>query len=93
MGEVKLRRGDNLELVHHPNHYGGDVEHEHIKCVTAWGLGYRLGNATKYIARCGKKIANDDGAKKSMIKDLRKAIEYIQFKITLIEEDRDQIQS
>lgn len=44
------------EVVNHPAHYGGaDNPYEHIKVVEAWGLGYNLGNCTKYIARAGKK--------------------------------------
>ena len=77
------------EAVDHPSHYGGDVEHEHIKCITAWGIGYRLGQASKYIYRMGKKGLT----KQEMIEDLEKAIWYIQSKIKLLKEDRDQIQS
>lgn len=77
------------EAIDHPSHYGGDIPHEHIKCITAWGLGYRLGQASKYLCRMGKKGLS----KKEMIEDLEKAIWYIQSKIDLIKEDRDQIQS
>ena len=59
------------ERVDHPVHYGGDTVYEHIKVVEAWGLGYELGNATKYICRAGKK----DGA--GVIEDLEKSIWYI----------------
>lgn len=41
--------------VHHPNHYGGDTVYETIKVIEAWGLGFHLGNAVKYISRAGKK--------------------------------------
>lgn len=51
----------NLETVHHPAHYGGDTPYEAIKVIEAWGLGFHLGNAVKYIARAGRKgdIAED----------------------------------
>lgn len=58
------------EAVDHPSHYGGkDNPYEHIKVAEAWGLGYHLGNATKYLSRAGKK-----GAAKE---DLKKALWYI----------------
>ena len=64
------------EKVDHPAHYGGgDNVYEHIKVVEAWGLGYHLGNATKYIARAGKKPGADT------VEDLKKAIWYIQREI------------
>ena len=61
------------EKVDHPAHYGGaDNVYEHIRVVDAWGLNYRLGNATKYICRAGKK----DPA--TMVEDLEKALLYLQ---------------
>jgi hypothetical protein len=59
------------EKINHPLHYGGDTIYEHIKVVEAWGLGYNLGNATKYISRAGKK----DPAKH--LEDLEKARWYL----------------
>lgn len=58
-------------LVNHPVHYGGDVPHEVVKCLEAWGLesDALLWNAVKYIARSGKKGAR--------IEDLRKAVWYL----------------
>lgn len=65
------------EVVNHPSHYGGgENPYEHIKVAEAWGLGYCLGNATKYICRAGKK----DGA--TDLVDLRKALWYLQREIT-----------
>lgn len=62
------------EQVNHPSHYGGDSTYEHIRVVDAWGLNYRLGNATKYICRAGKKT--QDG-----LRDLEKALWYVQSEI------------
>lgn len=60
------------ELVDHPAHYGGkDDPYEAIKVIEAWGLGFHLGNAVKYIARAGKKNPDTE------IEDLRKAVWYI----------------
>lgn len=56
--------------VNHPAHYGGeDDPYEVIKVIEAWGLGFHLGNAVKYIARAGKKGL--------ALEDLRKAAWYI----------------
>jgi Protein of unknwon function (DUF3310) len=44
------------EQVNHPVHYGGQENpYEAIKVIEAWGLGFCLGNAIKYISRAGKK--------------------------------------
>lgn len=74
----KMALGMKKETVNHPTHYGGDTVYEHIKVVEAWGLNYALGNATKYIARAGKKTEN-------AVEDLRKAIWYIQHEIERLE--------
>lgn len=60
------------EAVNHPQHYGGDTVYEVIKVIHAWGLGFDLGNAVKYIARAGKK----DPAKEK--EDIKKAIFYLE---------------
>lgn len=57
--------------IDHPPHYGGkDNPYEAIKVIEAWGLGFCLGNALKYIARAGKKTTD-------RTKDLRKAMWYL----------------
>ncbi len=66
------------EAVDHPQHYGGKKDpHEHIKVMSSWlgseGLrGYCLGNATKYIARAGKKTTSE-------VHDLEKAIWFLNY--------------
>ena len=62
--------------IDHPEHYGGDTVYEAIRVIEAWGLGFCLGNALKYIARAGKKTGVSD------INDLRKAIWYLQREIS-----------
>lgn len=60
------------DVVNHPAHYGGeDNPYEAIKVIEAWGLGFCLGNAVKYISRAGKK----DPAKE--VEDLRKEVWYL----------------
>lgn len=64
------------EAVEHPAHYGGaDNQYEAIKVIQAWGLGFELGSALKYIARAGKK------PDEPYLKDLEKARFYIQAEI------------
>lgn len=61
--------------VNNPEHYGGkDNPYEAIKVIEAWGLGFNLGNAIKYIARNGKK----DNA----LQDLEKCKWYIEREIS-----------
>lgn len=67
------------EAVNHPEHYGGDTVYEVIKVIEAWGLGFHLGNAVKYIARAGKK----DPAKE--LEDLKKGRFYLDRQIKNLE--------
>ena len=65
---------EHKEWVNHPAHYGAANDpYEVIKVIDAWGLGFCLGNAVKYLARAGKKG--------DAIEDLRKAAWYIQHEI------------
>lgn len=68
------------ETVNHPSHYGGaENVYEHIKVSEAWGLGYALGNATKYICRAGKKPGV------AQLEDLKKALWYVQHEVERLE--------
>jgi|TARA_B100001564_G_C20667033_1_gene684315 hypothetical protein len=61
---------DKLEMVNHPDHYGGENNlYEAIKVIEAWDLGFNLGNTVKYISRVGKKT--------NTLEDLEKASWYI----------------
>lgn len=73
------KKEDRREAVQHPRHYGGDVPHETIKCLEAWGLedDALLWNAVKYIARHGKKGAP--------LVDLKKAAWYLDRRIKTLE--------
>lgn len=69
---------ENKNVVNHPAHYGGEKDtYEAIKVIDAWGLGFSLGNAIKYICRAGKKENN------SRLQDLEKAQWYLQHEIEL----------
>lgn len=57
-------------MVAHPPHYNsGRVEV--IEGIEEWDLGFHLGNAVKYIARCGKKDPE------KWEEDIEKAIWYL----------------
>ena len=49
------------------------------------GLGFYLGNAFKYMVRAGRKQQANYTIRQSTAEDLRKAIQYLQFKIEEIE--------
>jgi len=78
---VEAGQSDGLQssdTVNHPAHYtAGGVET--IDAIEAWGLGFCLGNAVKYISRAGKK----DPAK--MVEDLKKARWYLDRELTRLE--------
>lgn len=72
----------NTEKVNHPQHYGGvDNVYEAIKVIEAWGLGFCLGNALKYIARCDHKG--------SPVEDLEKAAWYLNREIERRRQDEN----
>ncbi len=69
------------DAVNHPPHYGGaDNPYEAIKVIEAWGLGFCLGNAVKYISRAGKKAD-------PVLQDLKKARWYIDREIQTLDPD------
>jgi len=57
--------------VNHPAHYRTAAGIESIDVIEAFGLGFRAGNAVKYILRAGKKDP------KKHIEDLEKAAWYV----------------
>lgn len=66
--DINSEKKEIKELVNHPSHYNKG-KYEVIDVIEDWGLGFSLGNAIKYIARCEHK-----GNKKQ---DLEKAIFYL----------------
>jgi len=68
------------EMVDHPAHYGGaDNLYEAIKVIEAWGLGFHLGSAVKYISRLNKKAGNSE------LQDARKCLWYVKRYVELLE--------
>ena len=84
MAKVPRKESVRKESVNHPAHYGGDVPHEVVKCLCAWGLesDALLWNAVKYIARSGKKGP--------AIEDLKKAVWYLSRRIASMEQRSEQ---
>ena len=74
IGGKEVKKADNGLLIR-PGYYNPDSSYEPRKVIKAWGLDWNLGNALKYIARCGKKANN------SKLIDLEKAMTYIGFEI------------
>lgn len=80
--QFAAERARAAEAVDHPAHYGGaDNPYEAIKVINAWGLGFELGNAVKYISRAGKKG--------DRLEDLRKARWYLDYEIRREEAKRE----
>ena len=65
--------------VNHPSHYKGNGL-ECIQVIEAFGLGFNLGNAVKYILRAGKK-----GNKRE---DLQKAVWYLTRELESLDENK-----
>ena len=70
---------DKNDNVNHPSHYCDGRKYEPVDVILDWDLDYLLGNAVKYISRCGRKGTPDDA-----IVDLEKAIWYIQKRIAIM---------
>ena len=64
------------EKVNHPDHYRAHGL-EAIEVIEAFGLGFNLGNAIKYILRAGRKGDKSE--------DLRKAAWYVNRELTNLE--------
>jgi hypothetical protein len=62
-----------MTAVDHPDHYRKDTGYEAIDVIEAWGLGFSLGNAVKYICRAG--------LKQDALEDLEKARWYLDHEI------------
>jgi hypothetical protein len=69
------------DYVNHPPHYKSNTGLESIDVIEAFELDFNLGNAVKYILRCGKK---DDACQ-----DLKKAVWYLNRAINNFEEEQE----
>lgn len=70
--DIKMTNQNN-EKINHPSHYQGQ-KFEVIDIIEDFDLGFKLGNAIKYILRAGRKG--------DVLEDLRKAMWYIEREIS-----------
>jgi hypothetical protein len=61
-----------------PAHYKTEAGIESIDVIEAFKLNFKLGNAVKYILRCGKKPGQPSG------QDIKKAIWYLERELKTI---------
>ncbi len=80
VNEIFSKEEISFDSVSHPSHYTEGRKYEPRKVIADWELNFNLGNAVKYISRAGRK-----GDK---IEDLRKAIQYIEFEIEELEDEK-----
>lgn len=64
-----------------PAHYAQGSPYEAIRIVEHFALNFSMGNALKYLLRAGKKPGE------SYVKDLKKAVVYLQFEIERAERE------
>lgn len=83
--ETKIKNTTVNDDVKHPNHYTDTPFGMEVIEITKH-YDFCTGNALKYIFRHGKKMYDGLTVKDSAIKDLRKAIQNLEFKVKLIEE-------
>lgn len=72
VGGVAVKRLDQA-TVNHPPHYQAANGMEAIDVIEAFGLGFNLGNVTKYILRAGRKG--------DAVEDLKKARWFLDLEI------------
>ena len=72
---------NEFDVVHKPSHYAKGRRFEPKDVIADWELGFNLGNALKYISRCGRKG--------DPVEDLQKAKECINFEIDEYKKSRD----
>ncbi len=70
----------SFDAVNNPSHYTEGRKYEPIDVIEDWELGVCLGNALKYIARCGRKL--------DTIEDLKKAVWYVNREIKQREKEQ-----
>ena len=64
--------------INHPDHYAEGRQYETIDVIEDWELNFHLGNALKYISRAGRKG--------DYLKDLKKAVWYLEREISRYQE-------
>ena len=80
MGTENIDKEKPFDEVENPSHYTEGRNYEPVEVIEDWRLDYHLGNALKYISRAGRKG--------SFIEDLKKAIYYLERRITKEQNER-----
>ena len=75
-----------FDPVNHPAHYTEGRKYEPIKVIQDWKLDFCLGNAVKYISRCGRKDSKGMTSDEKALQDLEKARFYLNYKIDEMKE-------
>ena len=75
---------DNNEIVKRPSHYT-KWNLEPIVFIMQNGMEFWRGNVIKYVSRAGSKKYDGQDKVQSEITDLKKAIQYCEFRINLLE--------
>lgn len=81
-GQEKMKTAD----VEKPPYYNGD---DVQVIIERYGLGWCLGNVIKYVLRAGKKPEKGLTPKEAKIKDLKKALWYLDREIGRLETDKE----
>lgn len=68
------------DMVKSPAHYCSGRKYEPKDVIRDWQLNFNLGSAVKYISRAGRK--------EDIILDLKKAIQFIEFEIDYLENNK-----
>ena len=76
MNQIQNQQPDEIKR---PSHYCDGRIYEPKDVIRDWGLNYNLGSAVKYISRAGRKD--------STIKDLQKAVTYLEFEIEALQKE------
>lgn len=68
-----------------PSHYAEGRKFEPKDVIRDWDLNFNLGNVVKYVSRAGRKEGN------TILEDLNKARQYIDFEIEYIKKENREV--
>lgn len=90
MKEFNCKKDPCIDKVNHPSHYTWLKEMCGIEVIDIIRhMDFCSGNAVKYLLRAGHKSEEGYSDKQKQIEDLKKAIWYINDKITQLENGKD----
>ena len=84
-----IKNTDSDSKVNHPSHYNYLKELCGIEVIDITRhMDFDLGNAVKYILRCGHKSEKGYSDKAKTIEDIKKAIWYLNDKLKMLNEEK-----